>query len=38
MLFPNALMYESGGAEIDTQIDCMREAILNKDGIVQDEN
>lgn len=38
MHFPNAKLYQSGGESIDNQIDKMREALLKKDGIVDEQN
>jgi hypothetical protein len=37
MVFPYAKLYESGGQQVEDEIDKIREAILNKDGIVEAE-
>ena len=34
MMFPNGLLVKHGGADIDDEVDKIREAILVKDGIV----
>lgn len=33
-MFPNGLLVKHGGADIDDEVDKIREAILVKDGIV----